>query len=330
MLTKEQNELLCRVEGDAPMGQLARRHWLPVCLSEEVRRARRHAGARAPAGRGPGGVPRQRGPARRAGRALPAPPRVAGCSGATRTAACAACTTAGSSTSTATCSTCPRRRRARRSAWARRPRPIRRAKAAASSGSGWARGTSCASSSRRPGRRAGHQVRDREDARRVQLGAGARGLDRFGAQLEPAFHQHAGRPRSRARRRPTRRGCGRRPTRRRACSSSATSYGFRYAAIRKPIRNPETHQYVRTTLFIAPFTVLIPPNDQYNLAQMLRADRRREHDVLLDRLAPGSDEGHHAGGLAQVLRGRSRRRPRRELPQEAHPATTATCRTAPR
>jgi phthalate 4,5-dioxygenase oxygenase subunit len=49
----------------------------------------------------------------------------------------------------------------------------------------------------------------------------------------------------------------------------ATSYGFRYAAIRKPIRNPETHQYVRTTLFIAPFTVLIPPNNQYNLAQML-------------------------------------------------------------
>jgi len=48
-----------------------------------------------------------------------------------------------------------------------------------------------------------------------------------------------------------------------------TSYGFRYAAIRKPIRNPETHQYIRTTLFIAPFTVLIPPNDQYNLAQML-------------------------------------------------------------
>ena len=48
-----------------------------------------------------------------------------------------------------------------------------------------------------------------------------------------------------------------------------TSYGFRYAAIRKPILNPETNQYVRTTLFIAPFTVLIPPNDQYALAQML-------------------------------------------------------------
>jgi len=48
-----------------------------------------------------------------------------------------------------------------------------------------------------------------------------------------------------------------------------TGYGFRYAAIRKPILNPETDQYIRTTLFIAPFTVLIPPNDQYRLAQML-------------------------------------------------------------
>ena len=48
-----------------------------------------------------------------------------------------------------------------------------------------------------------------------------------------------------------------------------TPYGFRYAALRKPIKNPETDQYVRTTLFIAPFTVLIPPNNQYRLAQML-------------------------------------------------------------
>ena len=36
MLTAEDNELLCRVEGDAPMGQLMRRHWLPVCMSEEI------------------------------------------------------------------------------------------------------------------------------------------------------------------------------------------------------------------------------------------------------------------------------------------------------
>jgi len=36
MLTPEENDLLCRVEGDAPMGALMRRHWLPVCLIEEV------------------------------------------------------------------------------------------------------------------------------------------------------------------------------------------------------------------------------------------------------------------------------------------------------
>ena len=36
MMTAEDNDLLCRVVGDAPMGQLMRRHWQPVCLSEEV------------------------------------------------------------------------------------------------------------------------------------------------------------------------------------------------------------------------------------------------------------------------------------------------------
>jgi len=39
MMTKEENDLLCRVEGDAPMGQLMRRHWTPVCLIEEVSEA---------------------------------------------------------------------------------------------------------------------------------------------------------------------------------------------------------------------------------------------------------------------------------------------------
>jgi phthalate 4,5-dioxygenase oxygenase subunit len=36
MLTPEENELMCRVEGDAPMGQIFRRHWLPALLSEEI------------------------------------------------------------------------------------------------------------------------------------------------------------------------------------------------------------------------------------------------------------------------------------------------------
>ena len=46
----------------------------------------------------------------------------------------------------------------------------------------------------------------------------------------------------------------------------ATDFGFRYAAIRRPIVNAETHDYIRMTLFIAPYTVLIPPNNRYRVA----------------------------------------------------------------
>ncbi|HZS64441.1 MAG TPA: Rieske 2Fe-2S domain-containing protein [Xanthobacteraceae bacterium] len=48
-----------------------------------------------------------------------------------------------------------------------------------------------------------------------------------------------------------------------------TSYGFHYAAIRRPIMNAQTHDYVRKTVYIAPFTALIPPNDTYNIAALL-------------------------------------------------------------
>ena len=48
-----------------------------------------------------------------------------------------------------------------------------------------------------------------------------------------------------------------------------TPYGFRYAAIRKPINDPDKQDYVRTTLFAAPFSVMIPPTDRYRLNQML-------------------------------------------------------------
>jgi len=45
-----------------------------------------------------------------------------------------------------------------------------------------------------------------------------------------------------------------------------TDFGFRYAAIRRPIKDAETHVYLRVTLFVAPYTVLIPPNNLYNLS----------------------------------------------------------------
>lgn len=46
------------------------------------------------------------------------------------------------------------------------------------------------------------------------------------------------------------------------------SYGFRYAAIRRPIFNAQTHDYIRSTVFIAPWTVLVPPNNLYNVANV--------------------------------------------------------------
>ena len=45
-----------------------------------------------------------------------------------------------------------------------------------------------------------------------------------------------------------------------------TPFGFRYVAIRRPIKDAATHDYLRITLFVAPFTVLIPPNNRYNLS----------------------------------------------------------------
>ena len=45
-------------------------------------------------------------------------------------------------------------------------------------------------------------------------------------------------------------------------------YGFRYAALRRPISNATTNDYVRTTVFVAPATALIPPNNRYNVANI--------------------------------------------------------------
>jgi phthalate 4,5-dioxygenase oxygenase subunit len=47
-----------------------------------------------------------------------------------------------------------------------------------------------------------------------------------------------------------------------------TGYGFRYAALRRPISNASTHDYVRSSVFVAPATALIPPNDRYNVANI--------------------------------------------------------------
>lgn len=51
--------------------------------------------------------------------------------------------------------------------------------------------------------------------------------------------------------------------------TETTSYGFHYAAIRKPIKNAATHNYLRITEYVAPFTSLIPPNNNYNVATVI-------------------------------------------------------------
>jgi phthalate 4,5-dioxygenase oxygenase subunit len=61
--------------------------------------------------------------------------------------------------------------------------------------------------------------------------------------------------------------------------SERTSYGFRYAAIRRPIQNANTHDYIRTTVFVAPFTCLIPPNNIHNVTTVL-APQDDEHTTF--------------------------------------------------
>ncbi|WP_118136887.1 Rieske 2Fe-2S domain-containing protein [Oceanicella sp. SM1341] len=51
--------------------------------------------------------------------------------------------------------------------------------------------------------------------------------------------------------------------------TETTSYGFHYAAIRKPIRNARTHNYLRITEFVAPYYSLIPPNNAYRVASVI-------------------------------------------------------------
>lgn len=51
--------------------------------------------------------------------------------------------------------------------------------------------------------------------------------------------------------------------------SAKTDYGFHYAAIRRPIKNAATHNYIRVTQYVAPYTALIPPNTSYNVAAVI-------------------------------------------------------------
>ena len=72
-----------------------------------------------------------------------------------------------------------------------------------------------------------------------------------------------------------------------------TPFGFRYAAIRRPINQAATHDYVRTTLFLAPITVLIPPNNRYNVTTLhvpIDDTNTMFHFIAWSEDGPGIDE----------------------------------------
>lgn len=55
-------------------------------------------------------------------------------------------------------------------------------------------------------------------------------------------------------------------------------YGFRYAALRRPIVDPEHNQYVRVTLFVAPYTAIIPLGTVQNVQIFVPIDD--EHNYM--------------------------------------------------
>ena len=174
----------------------------------------------------------------------------------------------------------------------------------------------------------GHSHQHRQDAHRLQLGAGARRRDRFGAQLDAARDRHgAG---ARRRRRATATDWPRpRPTRRRGCSRAATDFGFRYVAIRRPIEDAATHDYLRITLFVAPFTVLIPPNNRYNLS-ILNIPLDDTHTMFYFIAWSDATQGIDQEAWRKFCGAQVGRRPRRALSAASALATTTTCRTGRR
>ena len=109
-----------------------------------------------------------------------------------------------------------------------------------------------------------------------------------------------------------------------------TSYGFRYAAIRRPIMNEATHDYIRTTVYIAPFTALIPPNNVHNVATLADAGRRHQHHLLLHRLERRRQARHRRRRVAQIQRAAMGRRRRPQFRRRAQARQSLSARTAPR
>jgi len=264
MLTAEDNELLCRVEGDAPMGRLMRAHWIPACLSEEVAErdgapvrirllGEELAAFRDSSGRL--GVLDEHCPHRRASLALgrneecglrclyhgwkidvegniverPSEPATAGADrrGKHRTYPCresGGFVWVWMGDPEAPAPFLP-------PAWAPSP-GIRTSVVKMHVNCNWAQVLEGAIDS------AHSSSLHATDMVPVSLDDGTAQQEWRRPSVDKAPRLHVER----------------------------TPWGFRYVAIRHPLENADSHDYLRITLFVAPFTVLIPPNPRYNLS----------------------------------------------------------------
>ena len=261
MLTPEENELLARVEGDAPMGQIFRRHWLPALLIGGDPRSRLRSGPRAAARREPRRVPRYRRQGRPDPGGLPASRRVAvlwpqrGMRPALPLSRLEV----------------RRRRQLRRDGvGAGRIELLRQGQDQVLSG-GRVRPASCGPTWGRAETMPEfeppvfqptpetHVVTTKVivEANWAQMLEGsidsAHSSTLHSSDMVPARVPGAQSTVTQ----------WQRPSTDKAprLVVQRTSYGFRYAAIRRPIKDAATHDYVRTTLFVAPYLVHIPPNN---------------------------------------------------------------------
>jgi phthalate 4,5-dioxygenase len=70
-------------------------------------------------------------------------------------------------------------------------------------------------------------------------------------------------------------------------------YGFRYAALREPIQDADVNQYVRITHFIAPFTAVIPLSELQNIQIFVPIDDEHNYQYNVKfGVAPISDWRH--------------------------------------
>ncbi len=268
MLTTQENDLLCRVEHDAPMGQLMRRHWLPACMSEEVAKPDgapvriRALGQDLVAFRdtkGRLGVLDENCPHRRASLVLG------------RNEECGLrCLYHGwkfdvegnvvDMASEPPGTECPTRSGRN---------PIRCAKPAASFGFTWARRRQMPefeppAFAPTPDAKVSilkiHVPCNWAQILEGQINS-AHSSSLHSSDMVPAEVDSAKATDTN----------WLRPSTDKAPRMQAqnTSYGFHYAAIRKPIHNADTHDYIRKTVYIAPFTCLIPPNNAYNVASVI-------------------------------------------------------------